>query len=570
MNPVSFSPQAFTHVFDGTFPGQLVYTNATMSIKSHMRSFDVVLEDGKTGKELGFVGSFDGLAMDENTEYSVTDIFDGTYNKATGDDERPFEYDPTLAKPGYYKVKIIGTNDAGKTFSQEAPVYFDNAAPNLTVNGPEVVEYKNGQSSVTITGSVYDKDTEEMQKLGMNVSQASSKVYYQDYINGGRPVAVPVNADGTFTATVPTNATNPRELNFYAVDAATNRTYKEGNDIFVTRDDLTYGYMKPEKRTAKMGETANATLMLNKTSDVKQVVYKFDHYTNVSTMNVTADPSVADKVNVTVTDTPDSPGATLNHATVTITTKDGVTPLSGDLKLADVAFKMTDIYDANASVYLANLNTTVTNSNNVTNAVVSGNPNIYFKDSNTSLLRGGNGAEAFLAPDGGPIGGLDYSALGIKVTATSSNGTVYNGIISGSVTTTYRIPNLPLTDDTFELKLDVPGHFTVHKNFTIGFHDENGNVTPQNVFLALNPAYAGDVNKDDVIDINDVLYLQTYWGTNKRAADINNDGVVDEKDLAYVEKNYLMQNPTINYAPTPKKKYKGETLETVKSELGIK
>ncbi|WP_179865400.1 S8 family serine peptidase [Bacillus sp. AFS017336] len=570
MNPISFTPQAFTHVFDIAFPGQLVYTNATMSIKSHMRSFDVVLEDGKTGKELGFVGSFDGLAMDENTEYSVTDIFDGTYNKATGDDERPFEYDPTLAKPGYYKVKIIGTNDAGKTFSQEAPVYFDNAAPKLTVNGPEVVEYKNGQSSVTITGSVYDKDTEEMQKLGMDVSQASTKVYYQDYINGGRPVAVPVNADGTFTATVPTNATNPRELNFYAIDAATNKTLKEGNDIFVTPDDLTYGYMKPEKRTVKMGETATATLMLNKASDVKQVVYKFEHYGSVAQMKVSPNSSVADKVNISVTDNEVQAGTDVYDTTVTVTTKDGVTPLSGDLNLVDLAFKMNNDYSARPVAWLETLNTTVTKSDNTTNTVASGNPNIFYQDAKTSLLRGGNGAEAFLAPDGGPIGGLDYSALGIKVSATSSNGTVYNGVIGSIGSTTYRIPNLPLTDDKFELKLDVPGHFTVHKDFTIGFHDENGNVTPQNLYLTLNPAYAGDVNKDDVIDINDVLYLQTYWGTNKRAADINNDGVVDEKDLAYVEKNYLMQNPTINYAPTPKKKYKGETLETVKNELGIK
>ncbi|PGS49630.1 S8 family serine peptidase [Bacillus sp. AFS041924] len=569
MNPISFTPQAFTQVFDYAFGGQLVYTNATMSLKSHMRSFDVVLEDGKTGKDLGFVGSFDGLGMDENTKYTVSRIFNGLYYKATGDDEKPFAYDPDLAKPGYYKLKIIGTNDAGKTFAQDAPIYFDNTAPKLTVNGPEVVEYKNGQTSVTITGSVYDKETAEMQKLGMNVNQASTKVYYQDYL-GGRAVSVPVNADGTFTATIPTNATRPMELNFYAMDVATNRTYKEGKDIFITRDDVAYGYMQPEKRTAKMGETANATLMLNKASDVKQVVYQFEHYANVATMNVTPNPSVADKVNISVTDNEVFPGTGVNQTTVTITTKDGVAPLAGDLKLADVAFKMSNTYDANPVAYLARLNTKVTDSNNTTNTVISGNPNIFYQESTYSQLRGGNSAEAFLAPDGGPLGGLDYSKLGIKVTATSSNGKVYDGIINSVGSSSFKIPNLPLTDDTFELKLDVPGHFTVHKDFTMGFHDENGNVTPQNRFISLNPAYAGDVNKDDVIDVMDAMYLQTYWGTNKRAADINNDGVVDEKDMAYVEQNYLMQNPTINYAPAPKKKYKGQTLESVKSSLGVK
>ncbi|PEL14032.1 dockerin type I domain-containing protein [Bacillus sp. AFS017336] len=95
-------------------------------------------------------------------------------------------------------------------------------------------------------------------------------------------------------------------------------------------------------------------------------------------------------------------------------------------------------------------------------------------------------------------------------------------------------------------------------------------MTNQHLNMKLKTAIAGDVNKDDVIDVKDALYLQTYWGTNKREADINFDGVVDEKDMAFVEKNYLMQNPTINYAPTPMKKYKTQTLESVKAALGIK
>ncbi|MGG0175173.1 S8 family serine peptidase [Gottfriedia acidiceleris] len=565
MNPVTMNPPAFTQVFDSAYAGQLIYTSANISIKSHMRTFDVVLEDGTTGKELGYVGSFDGLGMNENIPYSVSQVFKGLYYKPTGDEEKPFAYNPDLAKPGYYKLKFIGTNDAGKTFSQEAPVYFDNTAPKVTINSPDVVEYKNGQNSVTITGSVYDKDTEEMQKLGMNVNQGSTKVYYQDYL-GGRATAVPVNPDGTFTATIPTVSTRAMELVFYAIDVASNKTFKEGRDIFVTRDDATYGYMNPDKRLTKMGETAHATLMLNKAKDVKTVVYNFNHNADVASMNITLNPSIADKVNMTVTDNPAIPGVTQYKTTVTITTKDGVTPLSGDLRLADVAFKMSNVYTATAAIWPAYLSTSVTDSNNTTNSVVSGNPSIYMEPT-TSLLRGANLSEAFLAPDGGPLGGVDYAKAGVKVKATSENGNVYEGVVSG---TGYKVPNLPLTDDHYELEFNVPGHFTVHKDFTIGFH-EDGKVTYQNLYLfKMNPTNAGDVNKDDVIDVKDALYLQTFWGTNKRDADINFDGVVDEKDMAFVEENYLMQNPTINYAPTPLKKYKSQTLETIKSALSIK
>ncbi|WP_179865401.1 S8 family serine peptidase [Bacillus sp. AFS017336] len=570
MNPITMTPQAFTQVFDSSFAGQLVYTSAVMSLKSHMRTLDVILEDGKTGKELGYIGTADGLGMDENRPYTLQNTFDGVYYKATGDDEHPFAYNPDLAKPGYYKIKIIGTNDAGRTFSQEAPIYFDNIAPKMTINSPDILEYKNGQTNVTITGSVYDKDTEEMQKLGMNYNQGSTKVYYQDYL-GGRGVEVPVNSDGTFTATVPTNASRAMELVFYAVDAATNKTFKESREIFVTRDDVTYGYMNPEKRTANPGEAAHTTLMLKKAKDVNQVVYTFYHEDTAASMNVTLDPSIANKVDMTVTDQPAVPGVTTYLATVTIKTKDGVAPLSGDLKLADVTFKLSTDYTIVPILSPAHSSASVTDSNNTTTNVPSGNPFIYLGAPTSSLLRGLNNAEAFLNPAGNPLGGttFDYSKAGIKIKATSSNGNVYKGEIPPN-STTFKVQNLPLTDDQYELEFNVPGHFTVHKDFTIGFH-EDGKVINENLSLyGVNPAIAGDVNKDDVIDVKDALYLQTYWGTNKRDADINFDGVVDEKDLAFVEKNYLMQNPTINYAPAPKKKYKSQTLETVKSALGIK
>ncbi|MGG0175593.1 S8 family serine peptidase [Gottfriedia acidiceleris] len=568
MNPVTMSPQAFTQVFDYAYPGQLVYSNASINLKSHMRTIDVILEDGKTGQELGYIGTLDGLGMNENITYSVSNTFNGVYYKTTGDDEHPFAYNPDLAKPGYYKLKFVGTNDAGRTFSQEAPIYFDNTAPKITINSPDVLEYKNGQTSVTITGSVYDKDTEEMQKLGMNYNQGSTKVYYQDYL-GGRAVAIPVNSDGTFTATIPTNATRAMEIGFYAIDAATNKTFKEGREIFVTRDDVTYGYMNPEKRTANPGETAHTTLMLNKAKDVKQVVYSFYHEATAASMNITLDPSIADKVDMTVSDKPAIAGVTTYLTTVTIKTKDGLTPLSGDLKLADAAFKLSNDYTVVSVVSAAHISTAVTDSNNTTTNVVSGNPNIYYGAPTSSLLRGRNFAEAFLDPAGSPLGGtsFDYSKAGIKVKATSSNGTVYDGVVP-SKASTFNM-QLPLTDDQYELEFNVPGHFTVHKDFTIGFH-EAGKVTNQNLSLyGVNPAIAGDVNKDDVIDVMDALYLQTYWGTNKREADINFDGVVDAKDLAFVEKNYLMQNPTVKDAPTPKKKDKSQTLEIVKSALGI-
>jgi hypothetical protein len=67
-----------------------------------------------------------------------------------------------------------------------------------------------------------------------------------------------------------------------------------------------------------------------------------------------------------------------------------------------------------------------------------------------------------------------------------------------------------------------------------------------------------------------LLKSKTYWGTNKRITDINFDGIVDAKDFAFVEKNFLMQNPWVSAPPKPTEKYKGKTLESIKTELADK
>jgi hypothetical protein len=117
---------------------------------------------------------------------------------------------------------------------------------------------------------------------------------------------------------------------------------------------------------------------------------------------------------------------------------------------------------------------------------------------------------------------------------------------------------------------DIPGHFTMYVPFHVGFLDDEGTPTAHwNPEVNFSTPIAGDVNKDNVIDLMDALYIQTYWGTNKRSADINFDNIVDAKDFAFFEKNYLMQNPTVEDAPKPVKKYKGKSIDDIKEELGI-
>ncbi|PFH88056.1 dockerin type I domain-containing protein [Bacillus sp. AFS088145] len=177
--------------------------------------------------------------------------------------------------------------------------------------------------------------------------------------------------------------------------------------------------------------------------------------------------------------------------------------------------------------------------------------------------------ESFENADG-TLKKVDYTKIGANVTIVDSNGKSYTGTMDGIEQ--FYITGLPITKDQFTVITDIPGHFTTYGKFDRVYNTMDGNM--YGIFKRIgtetvDDATAGDINKDNVIDINDALAIETYWGTNKRSADINFDGTVDAKDFAFVEKNYLMQNPAVDNAPKAVKKSKGKTIDTIKSELGI-
>jgi hypothetical protein len=177
--------------------------------------------------------------------------------------------------------------------------------------------------------------------------------------------------------------------------------------------------------------------------------------------------------------------------------------------------------------------------------------------------------ESFQNADG-TMKPIDFTKIGANVTIVDSKGKSYHAIMDKIGQ--FYVSGLPVTSDEFTVITDIPGHFTTSGTFDNAYSIMDGfmyGVSKRIGTESVDVATAGDVNNDNVIDINDALAIETYWGTNKRSADINFDGTVDAKDFAYVEKNFLKQNPAVENAPKPVKRYKGKELADIKSELGI-
>jgi subtilisin family serine protease len=557
--------KAITTTLDYRTPSMVTASDAIMRLKSHMRTIDVFLIDGKTNKEMGLVGTIDGILANEKIDLGFKQVFKGLYYPFTGNADKPIAYNQQLAQEGSYRLKFVGTNDAGKTFTKETSIYIESIAPKIDLNlKSDVYEYKPEEKTIRVSGSIFDKEIDDMKVAGFNFTQGSNKMFYQDQL-GGRAVQIPVNGDGTFSVDIPINQTRPMQLWFYGTDAATNQTWKEGRMIYFIREGEPHAFMQSEKTAAYMGETAQTTLTLNNVTSVKEVVYSFNYNATLAEPIVKPHGSISDSVDVNVEDTAEF--GNYRRLTITATTKEGMPGLSGDLSLVDVAFTMKDdTYSAAPLFFARYMTASYTDTNNVKKEALSANPMIFVTPT-YSLARGPVAAEAYMMPDGTPKPN-DYMKASVNVKATGADGKVYNGKFSSTYTTGYEIPYLPFTDEEFQLELNIPGHFTVYDSFTIGFHDGE-KVINQNKYFQHKPAIGGDVNKDNVIDVLDAVYIKTHWGTTKREADINYDGTVDAKDMAFVENNYHMANPTSQDVPKPKKSYKGQTLESILNELNV-
>lgn len=211
--------------------------------------------------------------------------------------------------------------------------------------------------------------------------------------------------------------------------------------------------------------------------------------------------------------------------------------------------------------------TTIDQSNVVANNVYTYMDSVNMKNT-YSRIKGNLNLEGTMDPLTGQQNyKFDQTKIGAKVTVTSYDGkTVFEAdpVKNGN----YILDGMKADKNAYTLKVDAPGHFTMYKSYKLS-DDVRGELIGIDRVFSTQPK-AGDANKDNVIDVMDAIYLQTYWGTNKSGADLNFDGVVDKKDMDLLIKNYGLQNSTVPNAPKAKTKYKGSTLDTVLNQLGLK
>ncbi|PEC50945.1 hypothetical protein COJ46_01710 [Bacillus sp. AFS077874] len=551
---------------------------ATMTLNSHMRSLKVVLSDAKTGEDLGIANTFDGMGYEEGKTYFFQPFVGAIYLFAD-QEHKTINKVATLPREGHYKLKLVGINDDGKEFVNAQDLFIDNTAPDkfeMNVQGENgrspFVEYKKGVTSIPVTASLHDQMVDQMRAAGININQGTVGIPYawnSNQING--KLKLDENGNGSDSVAVQQNSPITQVL-FVGGDQGTNANAQEM--YYLVEDTYSYVYGDPKgplrhkQMITHVGDTRTSTLTAYNVTKVKSAVYTFSADTLDTSFDSIKLNSAAQDLGGTLTTTTTTNGTKVTVvATVTF---DGSKEVTGDIPMVDVAVKIQDIQKPTlgSSLYLSS--TKITSVSGTVTSPWGTFPKIVILPKFSAL--GGYVYAQGLFKNGkfDESTTRDYTKEGLKAYVQDKDGKRYDGTIAKNGQ--YYVNGLPITHDDMSIVFDVPGHFNTYTNFHGMYQTLDGEDYGVSGYIGSDvyTATAGDVNKDNVIDIMDALAIQTYWGTNTRSADINDDGIVDVNDFAYVYYNYGHGNPTNpNENPKAKKTYKGQTLESIIVELGL-
>ncbi len=547
-------------------PYSVKNTDLDFRLNSPMKTLDFILVDAKTNNDLGLIRSIDASGAPIDADLYIQSAFAGRYFPFTGNAKKPIGYTSVQAVDGLYKMKVIGTNLDGKQFVKTDQVYIDDSIPTMKLDDTNAlpkgnlpfVELAAGQKTVTLSGSVIDKEAFEMEANGINVNQSKNNLWYG---SNSPSYNITTDNEGKFSKEISVDSPNPvLQLQFAGADKAGNTT--NAKVVYYVKPGTQYIYAKPNKESIKMGDQVTYTFYAHGLQNAKDLTMRFD-YTSRFFNSVVFNKNQALSNDTQFTVTSIGTGSKSN----TINIKAPGDGLTGDMPLFDMQV------ETNANEYV-NVNNVFFFVNNATYKDLSGKTvNPYFQIgfmpsySAYSVATAKVNAQALLNANGSFNFGIDYRTIGAQAKVRDSKGKEYNGVIEQFGNIVFN--NLPITEQLYTVIIDIPGHFTTYTPLEIGRKDGE-------IFIGENISYstalerAGDINKDNVVDIKDVILLEQFWGTNDRNADMNFDKTVDAKDFKLLEANYLKENDYILDTPTAVKELDGKTIESIKNTLGVK
>ncbi|MFI8688235.1 S8 family serine peptidase [Rossellomorea sp. NPDC077527] len=537
-------------------------TDLDFRLNSPMERLDWVLVDHDTKADLGWITGVNSAGAAIDVDYYIEEGFYGYYYPLTGNDKKPLSYTKVRVEDGIYDVKMIGTTKDGKQFAKMSTISLDNGAPTVVYDQTNaiptgdfpIVELEEGQETVTLSGTLLDAEIEETSKTDIPLTQASNNIWYGP---NGPNYRLQVEEDGTFSQEINVKTSYIKEIQYLGADYAGNTAIPKM--VYYVPKGFQFIFAKADKDSYQMGDKVTYTFYarnLENAHDFSMYTYNSSKYLDSVEFQLADGLPEGTELNVTKTGTT----SVRNDIEIKIP-GEGV---SGDVALLKIVADTNEKEFFNAYSPLFSSVSTMKINNGPRIPTKLGAHPIY--PSVSKVNAGFIGAEGLLTDANRFDYSRDYTQIGATIHLEDKDGNIYpvtipkNGVIN--------FEQLPASVHKYTVVTDVPGHYTTYTPLEAG-RTENGVDIGEYVTYYMAVSKPGDINKDNVIDIHDALLLRDHWGTDYRNTDINFDGTTDEKDFTLLVKYYLSENDFVVNTPDPQSEVNGETIDTIKEELGI-
>ncbi|TCP30929.1 peptidase Vpr [Scopulibacillus darangshiensis] len=561
------------------------FTGFSFQLNSPMKTIDVIVTDGKTGKALGFVGTMNAENMIPGVEYYNIRGFMGIVYPFTGDPDKPIADDPVKLPEGDYNLVATAHDESGADYTNSNVAVVDNTPPKMTFKDykPGVYELdesmytdEDGHHAAWVHTNVYDSTIDLLNSRGLKYDQSENTVIY--YQNSPFPTGfLPVQANGDMKFGVEPKEVEdgPLQLALLPFDMATAGN-PAGRPMYTfVKKGTAYAKSTYNKDSIKLGDEITLTLSLNNvkklTSGNLDIEYPKDQYKfrDVKVNKAFKEYAEENGLNVKLKKPTIKEGDWSNTVNVGASLEgDEVKGFDGSAAFLDVTFKLTDdqYYHGFTQLSLNKLSYNKAGSSETSTIPVFGSD--WFKIiSKHSKVQGFIFPEAFMQDSGELDYDTDFTKIGAKVYAKAPNGKVYDGTIDDNGH--FVIQGLPVAKNEYKIIFEVPGHLKRIESVKLS-KEQDGELAGIYYYMPPNHYnYAGDINQDKMIDIKDVMRVVAHYGKKNKKADINQDGIVNETDIRYIEKNFLKVGPDAGKNAKPQAKLGKKGLNDFLEALGL-
>ncbi|GGI17621.1 S8 family serine peptidase [Gottfriedia solisilvae] len=578
---VTFYKHAITNDLSNYHPYIEPFTPVTFKLNSQMKTMDVIVSD-LNGKPIGYYGTFTNMEdLSVDTEYLIFFGFSGSVKYFTGDPNNPLSREYELLKEGKYIVSYIGTGVDGKTYKVDNDMVIDNTAPKVTFDKKTGINEITNEDLTTennpmdgkdyhaywVHGNVYDDTIDYLKSRGHDITQEANKVYaYQDSFWPTAEFFPTANGDFKFGVLPEEYANYPTSIRMYTYDIATagNPTFPEFT--IINKGDK-YATFNTSSKGVSLGSEFVNTFKVNNAKELTSASITADIPTYYKFVDVKPSKQLEDlakknnwTINVAKPEIIASTWSNISTFGVDISDKKTKLPVSinGDVNLLDINLKVIDDHNYFVESGFYSQESSY-KTNDGTKFTLPTYADKFKFISQHSMLEGYYHGEAVNLDNYD----MDYSKIGTKVYVVDKKGKKYNASIIDRGWLT--ITDIPAVADDYTLVVDIPGHFLYTKKIKIS-KTIDGKVQGMYYDMYMDTTAAGDVNKDNVIDIYDAKLVANSAGETgvNLKEDLNKDGVVDIVDFNYVEKNFMSINPYFPTSIKPVEKTGKLTLEELK------